>query len=759
MDGVKTSGTQQRTLKLLQRKQGTYRHTRPPPSYVARISTWHRRSFLSPEQHLLHLRQPHGGSPHTFCTGPGRRRLSLLRKTLDIFESARPDRTVIAIRRATKVRYFRETRTLLCQCLRVRESVPKVGPRAPSKVESHKNGPTSTPARPHHDDGPPLGHIFQTRPASAETTKGPPSLGSSRGLRRGLSSIYLCTRIPEDVQELSSMAHQQPRLRPSEENYVGATRRTNEGAQIGAQSDLRLTCGAQQYHAAPVSGFSEPMIPNSTMSPPYFALERAAQVEGGFSAAGSPSYLGFNEGIPTPIDHPPSSSDDPDRHHTENNNRHLHHHHQPPYDPRFFDVGTSFLPTTVPQPRAGPSTFPDALVPWQNPPHNHLPFQSGSTHVSMMTSEPPLDLAPMPPAPGMSSFEPMITTLEGPLGARTPRAPGMAPTAQSPNFPSSGNNNSDNYLSTNTGRLEIRFEQVSEPQAGARTTTTRKKSSTKNSSRDRPAPTKRAKPEAGATRKIPTTKNDNSLTNDIEDDNSYYYYNNNNNNNNAIDASTAPGDESSPEKPGQYLDSPESPAQDVYGDLNEQGGIVQESYYDHYATVQEFLASRPPPVGTQRERNRTAATKCRAKTKVVEARLEATERTMWEENTQLAAQVVGLREEVLALKTELLRHGYCDCELIQRYIRSEAMKIGGATTTPASMVPGSHSPGQQQYPPVLQHLQAVMAEEESLGQGPGRPEVFRNDSNASSSMTPVTMMTTTPSAGSGHYTQQKHAQN
>lgn len=562
------------------------------------------------------------------------------------------------------------------------------------------------------------------------------------------------------------MAHQQPRLRPSEENHVGATRRTNQGAQIGAQTDLRLTCGAQQYHAAPVSGFSEPIIPNSTMSPPYFALERAAQVEGDFSAAGSPSYLDFNEGKPTPIDHPPSSSDDPRRHHAENHHRH-HHHHQPPYDPRFFDVGTSFLPTTLPQPRAGPSDFPDALVPWQNPSHNHLPFQSGSTHVSMMTSEPPLDLAPMPPAPGMSSFEPMITTLEGHLGARTPRAPGMAPTTQSPVTPNSsspGNNNSNNYLSTNTGRLDIRFEQVSEPQAGARTTTARKKSSTKNSSRDRPAPTKRMKPEAGATRKRPTTKNVNSLNNNIEDDNNYYYYYNDDNN--AINASTAPGDESSPEEPGRYLNSPESPhAQDSYGDLNEQGGIVQESYYDHYdhyANVQEFLASRPPPVGTQRERNRTAATKCRAKTKVVEARLEATERTMWEENTQLTAQVVGLREEVLALKTELLRHGYCDCELIQRYIRSEAMKIGGATTTATSIVPGNHSPGQQQYPPALQHLQAVMAEEESLGQGPGRPQIFRNDRNASSSMTPVTMATmtsTTPSAGSGHYAQQKHTQN
>lgn len=77
--------------------------------------------------------------------------------------------------------------------------------------------------------------------------------------------------------------------------------------------------------------------------------------------------------------------------------------------------------------------------------------------------------------------------------------------------------------------------------------------------------------------------------------------------------------------------------------------------------------------------NAMAATKCRAKTKLVEAELEATERTMSAQNSELSAQVMDLREQVYALKNELLRHGHCDCEIIQRYLTNEAIKIGGGS--------------------------------------------------------------------------------
>lgn len=524
------------------------------------------------------------------------------------------------------------------------------------------------------------------------------------------------------------MAHQ-PRPPPPEENHVGTTSRT-KGSQIRAQTDLRLTCGAPQYPAA-ASGFAEPILSNSSMSPHYFPLDGAPQVEGAFSAPDSHSYLGFNEGIPTPIGHPPSASPDDLRRHAEN---HHHQHHQPPYDPRLFDVGASFVvPTTSPRPRAPrPTTTNSAhdtvayqhALSWHNPSSNNE-YQNGSQA-----------FASMPTAPGISSFEPMITTLGrngtphagiAPPLATTPAYPGGSPSgaaAQSPGINSFSN-----------ARLDVRFEQVS-PSGGRRG-----KSSTKKSSRDQPAaPSKRTKPVTETTRKKPPAKN---TKISVKDNDSY-----NNKNNSTINASPVLVDDSvSPKEQGPYY-SPESPAQGGGGDGGE-NVQVPDTYNDkassssssslssNLADVQDFLARRPPPVGTQRERNRTAATKCRAKTKVVEARLEATERTMWEENMQLSAQVAELRGQVLALKNELLHHGYCDCELIQRYIRSEAIKIGvGAGINETVVLTGhynnNHSTGQQ-YP--LQHL---LTQDELLG---GRAEAFRNDS--ASSMTPATMTTTT----------------
>lgn len=453
------------------------------------------------------------------------------------------------------------------------------------------------------------------------------------------------------------MAHQ-PRPPPPEENHVGTTSRRTKGPQTRARADLRLTCGAQQYPAA-ASGFAESILSDSSMSPHYFPLGGAPQVEGAFSTPDSHSYLGFNEGIPTPIDHPPSLPDDFRHRHAEN-------HHHPPYDPRLFDVGASFVgSTSPPQPRApgpaAPNSAHDTMayqhaLSWHSPTSNDQ-YRNGSTHASMLPSAPHVEVASMPTGPGISRFEPMITTLGG---NGTPHA-GIAPPLATTPYPGGSRPTG----SKENIRLDIRFEQVS-PSGG-----TRGKSSTKKSSRDKPAPNKRTKPVPEATRKRPPAKNTKILVKD----------NDNYNINNDINASPMLVEGSvSPAEPGRY-ESPESPAQ---GGSRGENIQLTEPYHDkassssswNLADVQDFLARRPPPVGTQRERNRTAATKCRAKTKVVEARLEATERTMWEENIQLSAQAAELRGQVLALKNELLRHGYCDCELIQRYIRSEATKIG-----------------------------------------------------------------------------------
>lgn len=100
----------------------------------------------------------------------------------------------------------------------------------------------------------------------------------------------------------------------------------------------------------------------------------------------------------------------------------------------------------------------------------------------------------------------------------------------------------------------------------------------------------------------------------------------------------------------------------------------------------EKQATVPPTI--QRQRNRQAATKCRAKTKAAVAELEATERAITAEHMELSKTVTALREEVLALKNELLRHGNCDCKIIQQYLKKAAQAIGGG----ASSSTGSPSP-------------------------------------------------------------------
>ncbi|KAJ4387482.1 hypothetical protein N0V93_008074 [Gnomoniopsis smithogilvyi] len=86
----------------------------------------------------------------------------------------------------------------------------------------------------------------------------------------------------------------------------------------------------------------------------------------------------------------------------------------------------------------------------------------------------------------------------------------------------------------------------------------------------------------------------------------------------------------------------------------------------------------PTPItqGTQLQRNRRAAVKCREKTKAAMAQLEATERAVSLQHMELSKTVADLRGEVLALKNQLLLHGNCDCDAIQQYLRNAARSIG-----------------------------------------------------------------------------------
>lgn len=96
-------------------------------------------------------------------------------------------------------------------------------------------------------------------------------------------------------------------------------------------------------------------------------------------------------------------------------------------------------------------------------------------------------------------------------------------------------------------------------------------------------------------------------------------------------------------------------------------------------TAQQKQEERPglDPRPTQRARNREAANKCRAKTKLAVVDLESTEAAMSAENRELSATARGLRDEVLRLKNELLSHANCDDDLIQRYLTNQARMVGG----------------------------------------------------------------------------------
>lgn len=97
----------------------------------------------------------------------------------------------------------------------------------------------------------------------------------------------------------------------------------------------------------------------------------------------------------------------------------------------------------------------------------------------------------------------------------------------------------------------------------------------------------------------------------------------------------------------------------------------------HWPTAQQRhkQGQKPPP--TQRARNREAANKCRAKTKLAVADLESMERALSSEHQRLSATARGLRDEVLQLKNAVLAHGNCDDSLIQQYLTNQARMVGG----------------------------------------------------------------------------------
>lgn len=127
-----------------------------------------------------------------------------------------------------------------------------------------------------------------------------------------------------------------------------------------------------------------------------------------------------------------------------------------------------------------------------------------------------------------------------------------------------------------------------------------------------------------------------------------------------------------------------------------QPGSSSSSSWQHTGPpAYQAQPAQPDP----RARNREAANRCRAKSKVAVAELEATERAMGAEHQSLTLTARSLRNEVLALKNQLLMHGNCGDDLIQQYLTNSARLVGsgmlGAADAAAGMplAPVARPPG------------------------------------------------------------------
>lgn len=75
------------------------------------------------------------------------------------------------------------------------------------------------------------------------------------------------------------------------------------------------------------------------------------------------------------------------------------------------------------------------------------------------------------------------------------------------------------------------------------------------------------------------------------------------------------------------------------------------------------------------ERNRVAASKCRQKKKEWTSNLEVRARDLQSSKNQLTVMVASLKEEILFLKGELLKHSTCGCTAIRDYLNREVASM------------------------------------------------------------------------------------
>ena len=97
-------------------------------------------------------------------------------------------------------------------------------------------------------------------------------------------------------------------------------------------------------------------------------------------------------------------------------------------------------------------------------------------------------------------------------------------------------------------------------------------------------------------------------------------------------------------------------------------------------------ARRPSHQGRGRrtQRNRLAASKCRKKSKEKNEIMLEQEKELEQKHQLLKSCVDSLRDEVLDLREELLKHAHCDCEPIQHHIAKSIRAVMAQPSSPAT---------------------------------------------------------------------------
>ncbi|KAI9837233.1 MAG: hypothetical protein M1819_000307 [Sarea resinae] len=143
------------------------------------------------------------------------------------------------------------------------------------------------------------------------------------------------------------------------------------------------------------------------------------------------------------------------------------------------------------------------------------------------------------------------------------------------------------------------------------------------------------------------------------------------------------------------------------------------------------------------ERNRVAASKCRQKKKEWTGNLEARARDLQNAKNQLSVIASSLRDEVLYLKGEMLKHSSCNCASIREYLNREVTNIAnadhsrlpyfghGPPSSRISSMPNSHSPSSSE----LSRRTSILSDSRAT---PGESEAssLRNSDLASGNGTP-----------------------